>query len=209
MRTLLPLVLLLGCTSPEPAAPAPPEPAATPAPEARAEVASPESMAQQIASDDRSEPEGEEPAADPVHEAVDQAAREAGLTEWLAGDRPKVKATHRFVELQTHGTLGRTDVWRSQGDRRVDGQWSVDGDRLDLRFKLFTGKKETADTWVACIWPGVADTVRLICGIEKAKKFGTADYALVQEEGRWTLTLTDPKLAAKDDWPLVMVVAPI
>lgn len=207
MRSLLVLLVLLlvGCTPTETASSTPT--AAHPTASASA-AASGDYLATQLAQDDRAvEPAAEDGViGDPAREAVDVAAREAGLVEWLGGDRPAVTATHKMVGMEELGMLGRKTVYGSEGKHRIAGTWALMDGRVDMRFQLFKGDDLAEDGWAACTWSEAGAEVTLVCGRAEATEFATATYRLDKAGSRWTLTLGDEADASDHGLPFRMIV---
>lgn len=205
LLTVFFFAVLLGCPPSEPVAADSPSP-----PPAQASAASGDYLATQLDRDDRTEtPPGEgegEEAFDAGREAVDAAARQAGLVEHLAGERPKTSPSHRMIELQKLGRGGQRITYGATGAARIEGRWILEGARLDMMFQLFDGTKRDEDAWVACTWTEADAVVGLVCGMAKATRFGTASYGIEREGAQWTLSLKDEASAREDDWPLRMVV---
>jgi hypothetical protein len=198
---ILTALSLVACT--------PSKPEAAAAQKAPPKATSGDHLQDQLKKDDeagRTAPESAESGQDASREAVDVAARDAGLVEYLAGDKPAFVATHTMVELEEFGKAGGKVLYAAAGAHTITGQWSLKDGLLDMRFKLMDGDTLHEDAWLACTWGEDGADVTLVCGMPKSTQFGTADYKLSKAGARWTLAVRDERSAGEDQWPLRVVV---
>ncbi len=190
-------------------APAPAEdPAAADAPEADSAPGAAEEAAAEGEGDAAAEgdaPAGEgEAAADalsaPAEEGLDEGAdfggslvdprfpntQDSGPEDW-----PAWRPTHSIELIEVPMISGETLTFtRAGAERVVRGELYLEGDKLEVRHKLFENGTRVAFERIQCRWQDQGNQVELGCKSPDNKTVATL-FAIVRTEGSFTMTLAD------------------
>ena len=104
---------------------------------------------------------------------------------------PAWRPTHRieFIEVPTVDSA-TLEFKRSGGKKLVYGEVYQDGDKFEIRFKLFENGKRIQFDRTQCTWKESGTSLELACK-SPSNEIARTFYSIERTRGGWTLTQTD------------------
>lgn len=103
---------------------------------------------------------------------------------------PAWRPTHRIEFIEVPTSDGSTiEFNRSGGRKLVYGEVYQEGDKVEIRFKLFENGKRIQFDRTRCTWRESADTLELGCR-SSSNEIARIHYSIVRTERGWTLKQT-------------------
>jgi len=105
---------------------------------------------------------------------------------------PAWRPTHSLEFLEVPLNDGSTMSFTRDGERRiVRGELYLEGDKLEVRSKLFENDKRVSFERIQCKWKDAGAKVELACKAPQNKTVTTV-FGITRAEGSFTLTLSNP-----------------